>query len=65
MSGYSSKKVADLLREHAAAGLRYSAALAQRMDLDISEIAALEHLHSAGDLTPKQLGERRFMTSGR
>lgn len=64
MSRYSFKKVADLLREHAAAGLRYSAALAQRMDLGISEIAALEHLHSAGELTPKQLGERLFMTSG-
>ncbi len=44
--------------------MRYSAALARRMELGISEIAALEHLHSAGELTPKQLGERLFMSSG-
>ena len=64
MSRYSSERIAELLREHAAASLRYSAALARRMGLGISEIAALEHLHSAEELTPKQLGERLFMTSG-
>lgn len=64
MSSYSSEKIAHLLREHAAASLRYSAALARRVGLGISEIAALEHLHSAGELTPKQLGERLFMSSG-
>lgn len=53
-----------MLREQGAATLRYSAALARRMGLGISEVAALEHLHSAGELTPKQLGERLFMTSG-
>jgi DNA-binding MarR family transcriptional regulator len=64
LSRYSSEKIADLLREHAAAALRYSAALARQMGLGISEVAALEHLHSAGELTPKQLGERLFMSSG-
>ncbi len=64
MSRYSPEKIADLLREQAAAALRYSAALARRMGLGISEIAAIEHLHSAGELTPKQLGERLSMSSG-
>lgn len=64
MSRYSPERIADLLREHAAACLRYSAALARRMGFGISEVAALEHLHSEGELTPKQLGERLYMSSG-
>ena len=64
MSRYSPEKLAVLLREHAAASSRFSAAVARRTDLGASEIAALEHLNSAGELTPTQLGERLFMTSG-
>jgi DNA-binding MarR family transcriptional regulator len=34
------------------------------MGLGVSEIAALEHLQGAGELTPGQLGGRLSMTSG-
>ena len=47
-----------------AAVLAYTASVARRMGLGISEIAALEHLQGAGELTPGQLGRLLSMTSG-
>ncbi len=34
------------------------------MGLSVSEMAALEHLHASGGLTPGQLGKRLSMSSG-
>ncbi len=47
-----------------AAVLAYTASAARRMGLGISELAALEHLQGARELTPGQLGELLSMTSG-
>jgi DNA-binding MarR family transcriptional regulator len=47
-----------------AAVLTYTAAVARRMDLGLSEIAALEHLQGAGELTPGALGARLSLSSG-
>lgn len=45
--------------------LTFAAALARRMGLSVSEMAALEHLHASGQgLTPTQLGRRLSMSSG-
>lgn len=44
--------------------LSYTAAVARRMGLGVPEVAALEHLQGAGELTPGQLGRRLAMTSG-
>lgn len=54
----------QLLQAEIAAVLTYTAAVARRMELGISEIAALEHLQGEGELTPTQLGARLYMTSG-
>ena len=43
--------------------LTYTAAVARRMGLGLSEIAALEHLQG-GELTPTELGRRLYMSSG-
>ena len=47
-----------------AAVLAYTASVARRMGLGVSEIAALEHLQGAGELTPGELGRLLSMTSG-
>ena len=52
------------MREHASAATRYAAALAKRMGIGASELAALEHLEAAGPMTPGQLGGRLSMTAG-
>lgn len=52
------------MREHASAVVRYSAALAKRMGIGASELAALEHLQAAGPMTPGRLGERLSMSPG-
>lgn len=64
MSRYSVEQVGRLLQAEIAAVLAYTASVARRMDLGISEIAALEHLQGAGELTPGQLGGLLSMTSG-
>lgn len=64
MSRYSTEDVGRLLQAEIAAVLAYTASVARRMDLGISEIAALEHLQGAGELTPGQLGGLLSMTSG-
>ncbi|MGH3146881.1 MAG: MarR family winged helix-turn-helix transcriptional regulator [Rubrobacter sp.] len=57
-------QVGRLLQAEIAALLAYTASVARRMDLGVSEIAALEHLQGAGELTPGQLGGLLSMTSG-
>ena len=53
-----------LFQGEISAVLAYTAAVARRMGLGASEMAALEHLQGAGELTPGQLGRRLSMTSG-
>lgn len=64
MSRQNAETVADLMREHSSAALRYAAALARRMGIETSELAALEHLQGAGPMTPGQLGGRLSMSPG-
>ena len=52
------------MREHASAVMRYAAALAKRMGVEASELAALEHLREAGPLTLGGLGKRLSMSPG-
>ncbi len=53
-----------MFQAEVAAVLAYTAAVARRMGLGASEMAALEHLQAAGELTPGRLGEMLSMTSG-
>jgi DNA-binding MarR family transcriptional regulator len=64
MSRENTETVADLMREHSSAAQRYAAALARRMGMGTSELAALEHLEAAGTMTPGQLGGRLSMSPG-
>jgi DNA-binding MarR family transcriptional regulator len=56
--------LSDLMREYAGAATRYAAAIAKRMGIGASELAALDHLDAAGPMTPGQLGGRLSMTAG-
>lgn len=61
----SPEKLVELQQRHVAEVLTFAAALARKMGLSVSEMAALEHLHaSGGGLTPTQLGKRLSMSSG-
>lgn len=61
----SPEKLLELQQRHIAEVLTFAAALARKMGLSTSEMAALEHLHaSGGGLTPTQLGKRLSMSSG-
>ena len=64
MSRQNVEAVSDLLRAHSSAATRYAAALARRMGMGPSEVAALEHLQGAGPMTPGQLGGRLSMSPG-
>lgn len=64
MSRPEDENLADLVREHSSAALRYAAAVAKRMGLEASELAALEHLQGAGPMTLGRLGERLSMSPG-
>ena len=64
MSSQNAETVADSMRGHASAATRYAAALAKRMGLGTSELAALEHLQAAGPMTPGRLGRRLSMSPG-
>lgn len=64
LSRYSHELLARLLQAQIAAVLTYTASVAQRMGLGLSEIATLEHLQGAGELTPTQLSARLSMSSG-
>ncbi|WP_273841652.1 MarR family winged helix-turn-helix transcriptional regulator [Rubrobacter calidifluminis] len=61
--GYDPEDLVVLLRDEISAVLSYTAAVARRVGLGLSEVAALEHL-GAGEMTPKELGRRLSMTSG-
>lgn len=63
MSRDSENNVAELVYRQAAATLQHAAAMARRMGLGVTDLHALEHL-SRGELTPKQLGERLFVSPG-
>ena len=58
------ENIADLVREHSSAVMRYAAATAKRMGLEVSELSALEHLQGAGPMTLGRLGERLSMSPG-
>ena len=58
------ENLADLVREHSSAVMRYAAATAKRMGLEVSELSALEHLQAAGPMTLGRLGERLSMSPG-
>jgi DNA-binding MarR family transcriptional regulator len=61
----SVEKVVELQQYQIAEVLTFAAALARRMGLSVSEMAALEYLHASGEgLTPTQLGGRLSMSSG-
>ena len=64
MSTGRGENVADLVREHSSAVMRYAAATAKRMGLEASELSALEHLQAAGPITLGRLGERLSMSPG-
>ena len=64
MSSQKRGGLADLLRGHSSAATRYAAALARRMGMGTSELAALEHLQGAGPMTPGRLGGRLSMSPG-
>ena len=63
MSRNTEKNVAELVYRQAAATLQHAAAMARRMGLGLTDLHALEHL-SREELTPKQLGERLFVSPG-
>jgi DNA-binding MarR family transcriptional regulator len=58
------ENLANLVREHSSAVMRYAAATAKRMGLEVSELAALEHLQAAGPMMLGRLGERLSMSPG-
>ncbi len=58
------ENLADLVREHSSAVMRYAAATAKRMGIEASELSALEHLQAAGPITLGRLGERLSMSPG-
>ena len=63
--GECPEKLVELQQRQIAEVLTFAAALARKMGLSVSEMAALEHLHaSGGGLTPTQLGRRLSMGSG-
>jgi len=64
MSRQKDEALADLMREHSSAATRYAAAVAKRIGMETSELAALEHLQGAGPMTPGRLGRRLSMSPG-
>ena len=64
MSRSQQQKLGDLVRGYTSAVLRHAAATAKHMRIEASELAALEHLQTAGPMTQKRLGERLSMSPG-
>jgi DNA-binding MarR family transcriptional regulator len=64
MSTYLPEEIRRLVRKTIAAVLTYTAVSARRNGLGLMEIAALEQIYEAGELTPTQLGKRLAITSG-
>ena len=63
MSRDNTENVGQLVYLQAVATLQHAAAVARRMGLGLTDLHALEHL-SREELTPKQLGERLFVSPG-
>lgn len=63
MSRNNERNLSELVYRQAAATLQHAAAMARRMGLGVTDLHALEHL-SREELTPKQLGERLFVSPG-
>lgn len=61
---YSPEFIGELLRRLSATSTRHVALLARKMNLSPVEVTAMQHLQNTGGLTPGQLAERLFMTSG-
>lgn len=61
---FSPERIRELLHRKALATERHRAAVARRLGLSDTEVAALVHLSRHGNLTPSQLGELLFLTSG-
>src|SRR4028118_1658889 len=64
MSTLGHESLANLVREHSSAVIRYAAATAKRMGIEASELSTLEHLQAAGPMTLGRLGERLSMSPG-
>ena len=58
------RNLGHLVREQTSAALRHAAATAKRMGIELSELAALEHLQGAGPMTLGKLGQRLSMSPG-
>lgn len=58
------QNLGHLVREQTSAALRHAAATAKRMSIELSELAALEHLQGAGPMTLGKLGQRLSMSPG-
>jgi DNA-binding MarR family transcriptional regulator len=58
------ERIRDLLHRKALATERHRAGVARRLGLSDTEVAALAHLARHGNLTPSQLADRLFLTSG-
>lgn len=61
---FQSQRLRDLLHRKALATERHRGGMARRLGLSETEAAALAHLSRHGQLTPGQLGDLLFLTSG-
>jgi DNA-binding MarR family transcriptional regulator len=61
---FSPERIRHLLHRKALATERHRAAVARRLGLSDTEVSALVHLSRHGSLTPSQLGDLLFLTSG-
>jgi DNA-binding MarR family transcriptional regulator len=61
---YPPQRLRDLLHRKALATERHRGGVARRLGLSETEAAALAYLARHGRLTPRELGERLFLTSG-
>jgi len=57
-------RISSLLRSFGVANLAYAISLAERLDMTLSDLAAVEHIYTYGDLTPKQLANNLKMSTG-
>jgi DNA-binding MarR family transcriptional regulator len=61
---YTPQRLRDLLHRKALAASRHRGGVARRLGLSDTEVAALAYLAQHGRLTPGEIGERLFLTSG-
>jgi len=62
--GEAAGGLGSLMRAHSSATMRYLFSLAKRMGLEVSELAALEHLQASGPMTMGELCSRLSMSPG-